>query len=126
MSILNRLDRIIHSGVTRQDNGVQDEHDIKSAWELPFGEKVNGPFVPFGARIDHWIGPKSKLKGPASNPGVSLGYVIQSGFPRRREYVVLHDGKQWRGNSSQARKPSEFPTYQYIRGEFHFSIEGTS
>ena len=73
---------------------IQDEHDMKPPWELRFGEKFKGPFIPFCARIDYWIGPKLKPKKelrfvPTSNPGVFLGYAIQAGFNWRHEYVVL-------------------------------------
>ena len=67
--------------------------EIKSPWELRFGEKFNGPNIPFGPRIDYWIGPKLKPKkdfrfDPTSNPGVFLGSAIQPGFIWRNEYHV--------------------------------------
>ena len=56
--------------------------------------KFKGPLVPFGLRIDYWIGPKSKAKSslrfePTSNPGIFLGYAVQSNFVWRKEFMVL-------------------------------------
>ena len=36
-------------------HNIQDHPEIKSPWELRFGEKFKGPNIPFGARIDLWI-----------------------------------------------------------------------
>ena len=74
-------------------HNIQDHPEIKSPWELRFGEKFKGPNIPFGARIDYWIGPKLKPKkdlrfDPTSNPGVFLGYAIQPGFIWRNEFHV--------------------------------------
>ena len=65
-------------------HNIQDHPEIKSPSELRFGEKFKGPNIPFGARIDYWVGPKLKPKkdlrfDPTSNPGVFLGYAIQPG-----------------------------------------------
>ena len=43
-------------------HNIQDHPEIKSPWELRFGEKFKGPNIPFGARIDYWTGPKLKPK----------------------------------------------------------------
>jgi len=43
-------------------HNIQDHLEIKSPWELRFGEKFKGPNIPFGARIDYWTGPKLKPK----------------------------------------------------------------
>ena len=99
--ISNKRDSIIPIGVMPHDIGVwhttyktiQDHPEIKSPWELRFGEKFKGPNIPFGARIDYWIGPKLKPKkdlrfDPTSNPGVFLGYAIQPGFIWRNEFHV--------------------------------------
>lgn len=50
--------------------------------------------MPFGLRVDYWVGPKSKVKPslrfePSSNPGVFLGFAIQSNFVWRKEFLVL-------------------------------------
>ena len=76
-------------------HNIQDHPEIKSPWELRFGEKFKGPNIPFGARIDYWTGPKLKSKkdlrfDPTSNPGIFLGYAMQPGFIWRNEYLVAH------------------------------------
>ena len=74
-------------------HNIQDHLEIKSPWELRFGEKFKGPNIPFGVRIHCWTGPKLKPKkdlrsGPASNPGVFLGYAMRPGFIWTNEYLV--------------------------------------
>ena len=74
-------------------HNIQDHPEIKSPWDLRFGEKFKGPNIPFGARIDYWTGPRLKPKKdmrfePTSNPGVFMGYAIQPGFIWRGEYLV--------------------------------------
>ena len=74
-------------------HNIQDHPEIKSPWELRFGEKFKGPNIPFGARIDYWTGPKLKPKkdlrfDPTSNPGIFLGYAMQPGFIWRNEFLV--------------------------------------
>ena len=60
-------------------NNIVDTREGSSPWSQRFGEKFKGPLVPFGLRIDYWIGPKNKAKSslrfePTSNPGIFLGY----------------------------------------------------
>ena len=43
-------------------HNIQDHPAIKSPWELWYGEKFKGPNIPFGARIDYWIGPNSNQR----------------------------------------------------------------
>ena len=74
-------------------HNIQNHPEIRFPWELRFGAKFKGPNIPFGARIDYWIGPKLKPKkdlrfDPTSNPGVLLGYAMQPGFIWRNEYLV--------------------------------------
>ena len=75
-------------------NNIVDTREGSSPWSLRFGEKFTGPLVPFGLRIDYWIGPKNKAKSslrlePTSNPGIFLGYAVQSNFVWRKEFMVL-------------------------------------
>ena len=75
-------------------NNIVDTREGSSPWSLRFGEKFKGPLVPFGLRIDYWIGPKNKAKSslrfePTSNPGIFLGYAVQSNFAWRKEFMVL-------------------------------------
>ena len=74
-------------------HNIQDHPEIKSPWELRFGEKFKGPNIPFGARIDYWTGPKLQPKkdlrfDPTSNPGIFSGYAMQPGFIWRNEFLV--------------------------------------
>ena len=75
-------------------NNIFDAREGSSPWSQRFGEKFKGPLVPFGLRIDYWIGPKNKAKSslrfePTSNPGIFLGYAVQSNFVWRKEFMVL-------------------------------------
>ena len=75
-------------------NNIVDTREGSSPWSQWFSEKFKGPLVPFGLRVDYWIGPKSKVKSsvrfePTSNPGIFLGYAIQCNFVWRKEFLVL-------------------------------------
>ena len=75
-------------------NNILDAREVSSPWSQRFGEKFIGPLLPFGLRIDYWIGPKNKAKSslrfePTSNPGMFLGYAVQSNFVWRKEFMVL-------------------------------------
>jgi len=92
--ISNKPDSIIPSGAMPHGIGVWPTTSrITLKWELRFGEKFKGPNIPFGVRIHCWTGPKLKPKkdlrfGPASNPGVFLGYAMRPGFIWTNEYLV--------------------------------------
>ena len=73
---------------------IVENPDRNSPWFLRFDEKFKGPCIPFGARIDYWIGPKTKPKDilrfdPTSLPGIFLGYAIHPEFAWRKEYNVI-------------------------------------
>ena len=75
-------------------HNIVEEPDRNSPWFLRFGEKFKGPNIPFGARVDYWIGPRTKPKDtlkfePTSIPGVFLGYTIHPEFAWRKEFNVL-------------------------------------
>ena len=75
--ISSKLDLIIPTGA--MPHGV-------GAWHITSR-------IPFGARIDYWIGPKLRpMKDlrfdPTLNPCIFLEYAIQPGFIRRNEYIV--------------------------------------
>ena len=49
-------------------------------WFKRFGRKFPGELIPFGSKIDYWVGPKATRKNrdrfaPTSEPGVFLGYI---------------------------------------------------
>ena len=65
-----------------------------SPWYKRFGEGLKGKMLPFGCRVDYWVGPKSQRKKrprfePTSEPGVFLGYYFQPGMKWKREILVL-------------------------------------
>ena len=65
-----------------------------SPWELRFGEKFDGPMIPFGCLVDYWNGPRKKNKDnlrfdPTSSPGIFLGYAIHPEFSWRNEFMIV-------------------------------------
>ena len=74
----------------------------RTPWNLRFDEEFKGQFLPFGCRIDYWIGPRQKPKkdlkfDPTSNPGIFVGYVIHPGFLWRGDYLVAGPACHARG-----------------------------
>ena len=70
-------------------NGIED-----SPWKNRFGTQFPGKTLPFGRRVDYWIGPKTQRKDkerfePTAEPGIFLGYNFQPGMKWRKEVLVL-------------------------------------
>ena len=65
-------------------------------WFKRFGVEFPGALLPFGCRIDYWLGPKSKRAkegrerfAPTSEPGIFLGYHFQPGMKWKKEVLVV-------------------------------------
>ena len=62
-----------------------------SPWKKRFGVAFPGKTLPFGCRIDYWIGPKTQRKDkerfePTAEPGIFLGYNFQPGLKWRKRF----------------------------------------
>ena len=74
---------------TSHPNGIE-----YGPWEKRFGSAFPGKILPFGCRIDYWVGPKTQRKDrerfePTAAPGIFLGYNFQPGMKWRKEVLVL-------------------------------------
>ena len=63
-----------------------------SPWKLRFNESFPGPLIPFGAKVEFWIGPRLKPKDdlrfdPSTNAGVFMGYALHPGCMWRKEFL---------------------------------------
>ena len=101
-----------------------------SPWELRFGEKFDGPMIPFGCLVDYWNGPRKKNKDnlrfdPTSSPGIFLGYAIHPEFSWRNEFMIVPSKdlieNEANGTSSVLR------VMKIIKpDETHFPLQGRS
>ena len=64
-------------------------------WFKRFGVAFPEEPLPFGCRIDVWVGPKAQRKGrdrfePTSEPAIFMGYKFQPGIKWRKEVFAIH------------------------------------
>ena len=64
-----------------------------SPWKLRF-ESFPGTLIPFGTKVEFWIGPRLKPKEdlrfePSTNPGVFMGYALHPGCMWRKEFLCI-------------------------------------
>ena len=64
-----------------------------SPWESRFEAILEGPQIPFGAKVLFWNNPKQNAVGaskfaPTGQEGIFLGYHIQPGFVFKKEYLI--------------------------------------
>ena len=65
-----------------------------SPWKLRFNESFPGTLIPFGTKVEFWIGPRLKPKEdlrfePSTNPGVFMGYALHPGCMWRKEFLCI-------------------------------------
>ena len=99
-----------------------------SPWYKRFGEGFKGKMLPFGCRVDYWVGPKSQRKKrprfePTSEPGVFLGYYFQPGMKWKREILVLSLKDLNRNDFNECLTPVKVNQFSVPEGEFVFPMK---
>ena len=99
-----------------------------SPWYKRFGEGLKGKMLPFGCRVDYWVGPKSQRKKrprfePTSEPGVFLGYYFQPGMKWKREILVLSLKDLNRNDFNECLTPIKANQFSVPEGEFVFPMK---
>ena len=102
--------------------------DEYTPWFKRFGVKFPGDLIPFGCRIDYWIGPKAKRKdrdrfAPTSEPGVFLGYRFQPGMKWRKEILVLPIKDLNRNDFHECLSPISAYQFKIPEGDFTFPMK---
>ena len=99
-----------------------------SPWYLRFGTAFPGKTLPFGCRIDYWVGPKAQRKDrprfePTSEPGVFLGYQFQPGMKWKKEIIVLPIKELNRNDFHECLKPVLASQFSFPEGDFTFPMK---
>ena len=102
--------------------------DEYTPWFKRFGVKFPGDLIPFGCRIDYWVGPKAKRKdrdrfAPTSEPGVFLGYRFQPGMKWRKEILVLPIKDLNRNDFHECLSPISAYQFKIPEGGFTFPMK---
>ncbi|OLP94911.1 hypothetical protein AK812_SmicGene23039 [Symbiodinium microadriaticum] len=102
--------------------------DEYTPWFKRFGVKFPGDLIPFGCRIDYWVGPKAKRKdrdrfAPTSEPGVFLGYRFQPGMKWRKEILVLPIKDLNRNDFHECLSPISAYQFKLPEGNFTFPMK---
>ena len=84
--------------------------------------------LPFGCRVDYWVGPKSQRKKrprfePTSEPGIYLGYYFQPGMKWKREILVLSLKELNRNDFNECLTPVKANQFSVPEGEFVFPMK---
>ena len=84
--------------------------------------------LPFGCRVDYWVGPKSQRKKrprfePTSEPGFFLGYYFQPGMKWKREILVLSLKELNRNDFNECLTPVKANQFSVPEGEFVFPMK---
>ena len=70
-------------------------HRGKTLYELRFGEKFNGPTIPFGAAVLHKPAETATSQnpkfGPRMKPGIFVGYFLNSGGKWSGDLLVVDE-----------------------------------
>ena len=82
------------------------------------GEAFKGKFLPFGCRVDYWVGPKAQRLNrprfePTSEPGVLLGYHFQPGMKWKKEIIVRSLKELKRNDFHECLKPIKASQFSY-------------
>ena len=98
-----------------------------SPWKKRFGVAFSGKTLPFGCRIDYWIGPKTQRKDkerfePSAEPGIFLGYNFQPGLKWRKEVLVLPIKDVVRNDYHEYITPVRAYNFTVPEGDFVFPM----
>ena len=96
-------------------------------WYKRFGYAFPGKIIPFGCRVDYWVGPKNKRRKrdrfePTSEPGIFLGYYFQPGMKWRNEILALPLKELNRQDFHECLKPVKAYQFHVPNGEFVFPM----
>ena len=95
--------------------------------EEAFRYCLPGKTLPFGCRIDYWIGPKTQRKDkerfePTAEPGIFLGYNFQPGLKWRKEVLVLPIKDVVRNDYHEYITPIRAYNFTVPEGDFVFPM----
>ena len=99
-----------------------------SPWKKRFGSAFPGKILPFGCRIDYWVGPKTQRKDrervePTAEPGIFLGYNFQPGMKWRKEVLVLPIKDVVRNDYHEYITPVRAYNFTIPEGDFVFPMK---
>ena len=108
---------------------ISNPHGAKfTPWFKRFGSQFPGKVIPFGCRIDYWVGPKKKRKNrerfePTAEPGVFVGYHFQPGMKWKHEVLVLSLKELNRQDFHECIKPIRAYQFKVPEGDFTFPMK---
>ena len=99
-------------------------------WFKRFGATFPGKILPFGCRVDYWLGPKAKRAkegldrfAPTSEPGVFLGYHFQPGMKWKKEIYVLSLKDLNKRDFNECLQPIKASNFTIPDGDFVFPMK---
>ena len=99
-------------------------------WFKRFGVEFPGALLPFGCRVDYWLGPKSKRAkegrerfAPTSEPGIFLGYHFQPGMKWKKEILVVPIKDVNRQDFNEFIKPIKVDRFEVPKGDYVFPLK---
>ena len=108
---------------------ISHVNDAKyTPWYKRFGIKFPGELIPFGCKVDYWVGPKATRKNrerfaPTSEPGVFLGYRFQPGMKWRKEISVLPLKELNRNDFHECLTPISAYQFKIPGGDYVFPMK---
>ncbi|CAE7497332.1 NaCP60E, partial [Symbiodinium natans] len=96
-------------------------------WFKRFGVAFPEEPLPFGCRIDVWVGPKAQRKGrdrfePTSEPAIFMGYKFQPGMKWRKEVFAIHLKQLNKHDFHECLKPVIASQYKLTDGKIVFPM----